>query len=455
MKVKMKNTIIPMVFINLMLIGFALGQNPKERDEMIKREIDIYNNILNKLIIKDSPFYFTFDDRVKGVYLDGFGMLFDMESYGLSNISESVSKTLKNLEKIEIINNEQDSVIKVRTGRNDRKDAGRHVVDKQASISEQVAETKKLMTQFFVDYASAVKSLNPDERIVVNIRSRGQDSDFIYSDKKEKAPTQLRAAILVSDLNKFRQGKLTEAQLIQRLQFTDSYDVKSDHEIEIMENILNTALGKSNSKSALALTGGTRGIYLDNYGVLFFSPASIFDKGMRVIIKNISNWEQRTREYEAKSKAFEKLTQQYEQKLQEYENKLKEYERVQGSPDSKLPVPPALPAPPVAPEAPELNIDVDVDWKGEQYLKQEKAEIDSIVNALSDQIVELLGQYGHTMRKVKDNEWIMVAVDFNYRIWDSDADRLYIKVKKSDLLKYNRDEINFDTLKKSVKIWRG
>jgi hypothetical protein len=49
----------------------------------------------------------------------------------------------------------------------------------------------------------------------------------------------------------------------------------------------------------------------------------------------------------------------------------------------------------------------------------------------------------------------MVAVDFNYRIWDSDADRLYIKVKKSDLLKYNRDEINFDTLKKSVKIWRG
>jgi hypothetical protein len=305
-----------------MLVGFALGQNPKERDEMIKREIDIYNNILNKHIIKDSPFYFTFDDRVKGVYLAGFGMLFDMESYGLSNISESVSKTLKNLEKIEIINNEQDSVIKVRTGRNDRKDAGRHVVDKQASISDQVAETKKLMTQFFVDYASAVKSLNPDERIVVNIRSRGQDSDFIYSDKKEKAPTQLRAAILVSDLNKFRQGKLTEAQLIQRLQFTDSYDVKSDHEIEIMENILNTALGKSNSKSALALTGGTRGIYLDNYGVLFFSPASIFDKGMRVIIKNISNWEQRTREYEAKSKAFEKLTQQYEQKLQEYENKI-------------------------------------------------------------------------------------------------------------------------------------
>lgn len=455
MKEKMRIKIIPIIIINLILLGISFGQNPQDRNDKIQKEIDIYNNILNKLIIKDSPFYFTFDDRVKGVYLDGFGMLFDMESYGLSNISESVSKALKNIDKIEIIDNKQDTLIKVRTGRNDRKDGERYVVEKKASITEQVTETKKLITQFYVDYASAVKSLNPDERIVVNIRNRGQDSDFIYGDKKEKAPTQLRAAILVSDLNKYRQGKLTEAQLIQKLQFTESYDVKSDHEIDIMENILNTTLGKNNSKSALALTGGTRGIYLENYGVLFFSPASIFDKGMRVIIKNMSNWEQRTREFEAKSKAFEKQTQQYEQKLREYENKLKEFERVQGSPNSKLPAPPALPEPPEAPEAPELGIDVDVDWGGEQYLKQEKAEIDSIVNALSDQIVELLGQYGHTMRKVKDNEWIMVAVDFNYRIWDSDANRLYIKVKKSDLLKYNRDEINLDTLKKTVKTWRG
>jgi hypothetical protein len=55
--------------------------------------------------------------------------------------------------------------------------------------------------------------------------------------------------------------------------------------------------------------------------------------------------------------------------------KLKEYERVQGSPIPNFRLPPALPAPPVAPEAPELNIDVDVDWKGEQYLKQEKPKL--------------------------------------------------------------------------------
>jgi len=450
MKEKMKNKIIPVIFINLILMGISFGQNPEDRNEKIQKEIEIYNNILNKLIIKDSPFVFSFDDHVKGVYLDGFGILFDMESSGLYDLSESVLNAVRNIDRIEIVDNKSDTVIKVRTSKRE-KDDDRVSEGESKSIADKVSQTKKLLMQFYLDYASAVKSLNPDERIVVNIRIHDRNYEYYYRGNKEKAPTQLRASVIAADLTKFRQGKITEAQLIQKIQFTESYDEKSDHEIGIMENILNTALGKSNNKSALALTGGTRGIYLDNYGVLFFSPAGVFDKGMRVLIKNMSNWEQKNRQYEQK-------TRQYEQKMREYEKKLKEYDNQK---ERKLIVPPVPPVEPVipeapeAPEAPELDIDVDIDWNKEQYLKQEKVEIDSIINSMSNQIVELLGQYSHTMRKVKDNEWIMVAVDFNYRIWDSEASRLYIKVKKSDLLKYNRNEINLDTLKKTVKTWRG
>ncbi len=425
------------------------GQEPAEKNEKIQKEIEIYSNILNKLIITDSPFVFSFDDRVKGVYLDGFGMLFDMESIGLHDVSEAVLHTVRNIEKIAITGDKSDTVIKVKAGDRDKTIKDKMSAGESKSISEKVAQTKKLLTQFYIDYASAVKSLNPDERIVVNIRIRDRNYEYFYDDNKEKAPNQLRSDVKADDLIKFRQGKLSEDQLIQKIKFTESYGEKSDHEIEIMENILNTALGKSSSKSALALTGGTRGLYLENFGVLFFSPASIIDKSVKVFVKNLSKFEKQTREFEREAREFEHKTKEFERKTREIELKAKEHEKNQ----EKTPTEP--PEPPEAPEAPEIDVDVDVNWNSDQILGQDKAEVDSIINSMSDQILELLGQYGHTMRKVKDNEWIMVAVDFNYKVWDSDANRLYIKVKKSDLLKYNRDEINLDVLKKNVKIWRG
>ncbi len=448
MKKSSFTSIITVILFNLLFSGTVFSQSGDDRAANIQKDIEIFNNILNKLIIRDSPFYFTFDDHVKGVYLDGFGMLFDMESYGLAGISESISQAIRDIEKIKIVTNDGDTVVKIETGRDDKRSPERYVRKEQKSIIEQVGQTKKLITQFYVDYASAVKSLAPTEQIVVNIRIREKDEGLLIGNQKEKTPTQLRSAIKADDLIKFRQGKLTESQLIQKIQFTETYDEKGDHEIEIMENILNTALGKSSHKSALALTGGTRGIYLENFGVLFFSPASIFDKSMRIFIKNMSNWDEKNRE-------FERKTRQYEQRMRDYEKKLNE--KYEDMSDKSVPGTSALPIPPEPPEAPEApEIDIDVDWRNNhQYLQQGKTEIDSILNSMSDQIIELLGQYGHTMRKVKDNEWVMVAVDFNYRVWDSDDSRLYIKVKKADLLKYNRDQINLNTLKQTMKIWRG
>jgi len=433
----------------LMLSGIAVGQTVPDQDQRIQKDLDIFNNILTKLIINDSPFYFSFDDRVKGVYLDGFGMLFDMESYGLFNLSESVQKAINNIDGIQIINNNNRDTIITTVGINSKK-AGKSIdkilPEQELSVSEKVGQTKKLLARFYGDYASAVKSLKPEDRIVVNIRIHSKEGDFLRNKEKEKTPTQLRAAVQVADLISYRQGKLTEEQLVKKIQFSESYDGQNDHEIEIMENILNSALGKSSNKSALAFSGSTRGIYLDNFGVLFFSPASIFDRGMKVFVRNLSQWEQKNR--------------QFEQQSREFERKTREWEKNQ---DKALAEPPELPEAPEAPELPEMpeapempeNFNIDIDWDGHGMLKQTKAEIDSVINDMSNQIIELLGQYAHTIRKVKDNEWIMVAVDFNYKVWDTDESRLYIKVKKSDLLKYNRDDIDLETLKKSVRTWRG
>ncbi|MBC8491541.1 MAG: hypothetical protein H8D42_03175 [Candidatus Marinimicrobia bacterium] len=74
---------------------------------------------------------------------------------------------------------------------------------------------------------------------------------------------------------------------------------------------------------------------------------------------------------------------------------------------------------------------------------------------MSDNILEMLGQYGHTLRKVKENEWIIVALDLDNHLRDQDWRWLYIKVRKSDITKYSREKIKLEELKKRAKIWRG
>ena len=435
---KMYKIILISSLIIITFSGLAFGQASPERNDAIQNDLDILNNILNKLIISDSPFVFSFDDRVNGVYLDGFGMLFDMESYGLYDVAESVKRAI---EKIEIVDTKGDTVIKIRSSQKDKSDKEKSADSESKSITEKVTETKNLLMQFYRDYASAVKSLKPEERVVVNIRIRNRQSGYPFAE--EKVPSQLRASIKADDLIKFRQGKLPEDQFLKKIQFAESFDSQTDNEIEIMENILNTALGKSKSRRPLAYSGGTRGIYLDNFGILFFSPSSIFDKGMKVLVNNLSHFEEKAREFERKTREFERQN-------REYELKIKEYQKAE---DKALSEPPEAPEAPEAPEMP--AVDIDIDWNGSKMFGQSKAAVDSMINVMSDQVIELLGRYGHTMRKVKDNEWVMVAIDFNYKIWDTEDSRLYLKVRKSDLLKYNRDEIDLNGLKKLIKTWRG
>jgi hypothetical protein len=164
---------------------------------------------------------------------------------------------------------------------------------------------------------------------------------------------------------------------------------------------------------------------------------------MKVLVNNLSHFEEKAREFERKTREFERQN-------REYELKIKEYQKAE---DKALSEPPEAPEAPEAPEMP--AVDIDIDWNGSKMFGQSKAAVDSMINAMSDQVIELLGRYGHTMRKVKDNEWVMVAIDFNYKIWDTEDSRLYLKVRKSDLLKYNRDEIDLNGLKKLIKTWRG
>ena len=94
--------LLMVVMVNSVFSEKSFAGVPDEKMEQINRDIEIMENVLDKLIIKEGPIYFNFDDHVRGIYLDDFGLLFDVESYGLNGISRFISKTIKNIPNINI-----------------------------------------------------------------------------------------------------------------------------------------------------------------------------------------------------------------------------------------------------------------------------------------------------------------------------------------------------------------
>ncbi|MBL7136002.1 MAG: hypothetical protein ISS81_05330 [Candidatus Marinimicrobia bacterium] len=418
----LKQIINPILMVMIMtspiLSVKIMADTSDKQMEQINRDIEIMENVLDKLIIKESPFYFNFDDHVRGIYLDGFGLLFDVESFGLNGISRFISKTIS---KIPNINITHDKGKRVRIDIDE--DEYIHAEEADKSARYKIDKTKELLFKFYRDYASSIKSLNPDDRICVNIRLRN-DFGFISYNDEEKVPSQIRMSALASDLAKFRRGKLSKDKLQKKIKFTEIYGDDNDRDVEIMERILDTALEKDELRKIPGLSGHTRGLYLDDFGILFFSPTSLLEKNIKVFVKNASE--------------AEKRAEQAEKRAKEYEKRVKKYKKRVGSDKDSLSFSFTF-----------NMVDFDFDFH------RSRVEIDSIVNKIRDDLLELLGQYSHTLKKVKDNEWIMIAVDLNDRFWNEDLCWLYIKVKKSDVIKYNREEINFNSFKKRVKVWRG
>ncbi|MFA4839982.1 MAG: hypothetical protein WC703_10960 [Candidatus Neomarinimicrobiota bacterium] len=429
-------------FIAILVIVFPMtdllvSQTDVRQKEQLVRDIDVLENVLDDLIIKESPLRFNFDDHVRGVYLDGFGLLFDVESYGMYNLSNFIRKTILKIPRIDVRDDKGEKItvnmdVDKETESSDDDKTPRQIID----------ETKNLLTQFYVNYASSVKSLGPNDRICVNIRIR--DEVPVPRDEKDakKTPSQLRATAFVSDLTKFRQCKLDETSMVNKIQFTESTSHKADRDIDVMGKIFDSALGKSGSEKNYTLTGSTRGLYLENFGVLFFSPAGVLGMNTVNIItqKGLAKAEKAMRKGEERMREAEGRIREAEERLFEAQKNLR---------DPSLP--PIPPIPPVS--LGDDSVRMDISFQFDTEFKQTQAEKDSILNKMKIDIIEIVGQYGHTLRKIRDSECILVAVDLNDCITDDGAKRVYFKFKKSDVMRYNREEITFDTFKETVKVW--
>lgn len=70
------------------------------------------------------------------------------------------------------------------------------------------------------------------------------------------------------------------------------------------------------------------------------------------------------------------------------------------------------------------------------------------------EILELTGQYGHTLRCVKDQEWVVITLIDGSDFTGLPENRYYVQVRKADVEKYRKEELNFNQFKQRARIWK-
>ena len=445
---------ILIIVVTIILAGQLFAAMPAEKMERIEQDIEIMEKVLDEIIIKESPIYFNFDDQVQGIYLEGFGVLFDIESIGLGGFSGLIRRTIKRMPDIDVKHHGDDRVtIKI------RKKEGEEDEEQIESAKEKIRVAKESIMDFFADYASSVKSLGKDDQICINIRLRN-DFEFIkVEEEKDKIPGQFRICAKVTDLSDYRKGKISKSKLKKLIEYTEVYEEGDDMDLVIMEKILDTSLSKFGRSTIPGFGSKTRGMYLNDFGALFFSPTTLGQKFGNVIVRKVNAAERKLKDAERKLKDADRELSKHEEKLKALEKRRqkeaskriskksgrKVVHKRSDEGDSTI----------VITDDFDFDFDFDFDCNFEFDERLDEAEVDSIANEISDNILEILGQYGHTLRKVKENEWIMVALDLDNHLWDQDWRWLYIKVRKSDITKYSREKIKLEELKKHAKIRRG
>lgn len=273
----------------------------------IEQEIDILEGVLQKML-KDKKAGYHAGGRVKGIYLDGFGVLFHMKEVSPSQVIyiNSMKKNMKEIQEqkaelakelkalkeqqsqvakemvemqekilsnakheivihsnIDIDNEEVEKIehIFIAGGHDNVVLPYRVEIDEEIKIKEEEAieHIKAKVTSFLQKYAYTLENLKTNDRVAVMINlDKWQTTDM--------QDEYLAGWVEYADLQKYKNQKLSADILKSKIQFKLSTDDALSDEIDIMSEILN----RSASNSLSAHLSSNSGLYVNGLGVLFF-----------------------------------------------------------------------------------------------------------------------------------------------------------------------------------------
>jgi len=252
-------------------------------------------------------------------------------------------------------------------------------------------DIRENLQNFFANYADAIGQIENNERVAVYVHS---DANVIFTSPVINGATtattarEIFAAARKADIIARRSGTMVEDDFNKRMQYREIPGGDEDSDLDVMARIVDTALRGKNQRLT-QFDAETRPIYLEGLGALFLLRTSLGDH----------------------SSLFLRTPTPDTDELLDIERKVIELQtaskRARGT------------------------------WKTKY-------------DNLRTRLAEIIADYGHTLRRLQRDEWIIVAADLRDAPENSPRE-LACRVQKNAIDAYNNRSISREQLIKKIE----
>ncbi len=400
----MKFKIRTLFSIVLGLICFVAAESAiaqakaKIKRERMQRDLKIMENVLDDIFTpSDGRIFFSGGSR--GLYFDDYGLVFQVR---LAGLGEQLTKTIRIQQRMEAVEKARKREKKNREDFDADEEDSIFIFEshgtkkgKVQSPKERLEKIKTQSVQFMGDYIDGVGQLLPDNRITL-LFDFAQKNLLLWvsegegsTQAEEWLPSRLEVTALKRDVTEYRKGKLTEVQFRKRLTFTER---RSENGAQRSLSIMGNILNaaiQERQEKDFGHKNDSPGIYLNGLGALFFLEGSLFPKSEKEL--------------------FEGAVIDYMEEGQS---------------------------------------------RGAQaHIQARKKATHDYTEKFKTELVELLGDYGHTLRMLKPSEHLVVQFELknHWGLAPGAREHLVVKIKKQDLDRYDRGELTLAQLRTKVE----
>lgn len=419
-----KKSIVLIITIILSFISVADAQT--DDNQQRQRDIKIAEGILTEIFDGGSSSENTYfsgfrSQHVRGEYIPGYGVHFTV-SPGFSNF-------------IHIRDFRSDDE-EVRVGISRNGSSSKTASDTEEEIRDKVYEYMKT-------YASLIRGLSDDEtvRVTYTPNQRGAATWVFVGDSELTVEPQSGISFWarVDDLKKFRNGSISEQELMDRIQTHELNSDESYKDFNVFASVLETALNSVETEY-LRVNRKPQMEYLPGLGVRYriqvsTKPSIILDDihfldgdfEFRMDSLRINLDESLRLMEESLNPLILKLDSvldfdMSEEEREKIRQELQEQRRViqihQDSLQNSL-RPLAAPSPP----ARASNVDLQPE-----------------ADAIMEELFSIIENYGSTLTSLENEEMLMISVNWSGRS-DDLPERTEVRIKKSDLLRGEKPDI--------------
>jgi hypothetical protein len=291
----MKRAVRILVVMGMVALAAVQGKAQKKYDdERMLRDIEVTENILATVIKQQLDKRTFFPVEINGEYREGYGVTYrlpyqingpmvwgiggqvgefkvlDGRAYNYSFNFDSDNTEMDRALEEELHAKEKSVQAKEKASRAAK--APGMAVRSTNSDSLRNVTTNKIIEackEFIVSYGDLVTQLKPEEKIMIT--NRGEGDRFWYGAfVNASRPSYISVEVLKSDLNDFRQGKITRETLDKRIKVVNSVmDDELKPDLELFTSIFNRLYRPDLSKTFFT----EQNVYYErmkNYGVIYY-----------------------------------------------------------------------------------------------------------------------------------------------------------------------------------------